>query len=161
MADPNMDERRKQLRDIFTEMITAYGKKDFESFESYLLPDAVFEWPFKPLADFPDSMKGGAKFVAASREGMADCDPYNHKVDRFYDQLDSNTLIVEYHSDTVHIPTNKRDANRYLGILRFEGNKVAFWKEYVNPLPILEVYGADFVNKSASVSGAGEPPGFG
>lgn len=152
MVEQDGDERRNQLRDIFTEMITAYGRKDFETFESYLQEDAVFEWPFRPLEDFPDSMVGSANFVAASREGMADCHPYNHKVDRFYDQLDAEMLIVEYHSDTIHIPSNKRYANRYLGILRFSGNKVALWREYVNPLPILNVYGADFVNKSACTS---------
>lgn len=144
--------RREELRRLFTDLITAYGAKDFDRFAEYLRDDTVFEWPYLPLADFPDRMTGRAAFVAMSREGMADCDPYSHVVDRFHDQLDPDTLIVEYHSDTTHRPSGKRYANRYLGILRFEGRAVTYWKEYINPLPVLEVYGGDFSNRAATVA---------
>jgi len=149
MSESCAERRRLEVRELFTELITAYGQKEFDTFGSFLTEDTLFEWPYRPLADFPASMVGGEAFVAASREGMESCLPYGHKVDRFYDQCDPDTLIVEYHTATTHIPSNKAYANRYLGILRFEGDKVVYWKEYVNPLPILEVYGAEFSNASA------------
>ncbi len=145
--------RYQQLQTIFTELITAYGRKDFDTFETHLLPDTHFEWPFLPLPDFPRSMVGSSAFVAASKEGMADCTPYGHVVDQFYEMKNPDWLLVEYHTDAVHLPTGRCYANTYLGILRFEGDKVAYWKEYVNPLPILEVYGADFVNQAAKGAG--------
>lgn len=140
--------RAQQLRDLFSEMITAYGAKDFDRFATFLRADTVFEWPYLPLRDFPDRMVGADAFVATSKAGMADCDPYRHQVDEFYDQLDPDTLIVEYRSDTIHHPSGRRYANKYLGILRYDGDKVAYWKEYVNPLPILEVYGREFRNEA-------------
>ena len=143
--------RRVMLRQLFTDLITAFGTKDFDRFESYMRPDTVFEWPYLPLKEFPERMLGGAEFRAAAEAGMRDCDPYGHVVDRFYDQLDPDMLIVEYHSDTTHLPSGKRYANKYLGIVRFEGERVVFWKEYVNPLPILEVYGASFRNEAVTV----------
>ena len=132
-------------------MITSFGQKDFDEFARHLNGDTLFEWPFVPLAEFPQSMVGRDAFIAAAKEGMADCTPYGHKVDRFFEMKDDDWLLVEYHTDALHIPSGKRYANTYLGILRFEGEKVAFWKEYVNPLPILEVYGAGFKNNAATV----------
>jgi uncharacterized protein len=141
-------ERRRQLRRLFEELIGAYGRKDFETFARYVHDGALFEWPYPPLKEFPGSMRGRDAFINASRAGMANSEGYNHKVDAFYDQLDPDMLIVEYHSDSVVKPSGDRYANKYLGILRFEGERVIFWKEYVNPLPILEIYG-NFVNEAA------------
>jgi uncharacterized protein len=132
--------RRVRLRELFTDLITAYGAKDFDRFETFMRNDTVFEWPEK--------MVGGANFRATSEAGMKDCDPYGHVVDQFFDQFDPDTLIVEYHSDTIHHPTGRRYSNKYLGILRFEDEKVVYWKEYVNPLTILEVYGDQFRNSA-------------
>jgi ketosteroid isomerase-like protein len=143
------DARRKQLRGLFEQLITAFGRKDFETFAKFVHPEALFEWPYLPLKEFPTTMRGRDAFIETSKTGMANSDGYNHKVDVYYDQLDPDMLIVEYHSDTAVKPSGDRYANVYLGILRFEGDLVTYWKEYVNPLPILEVYG-NFVNEAAA-----------
>ncbi|MBT7877269.1 MAG: nuclear transport factor 2 family protein, partial [Gammaproteobacteria bacterium] len=135
---------------MFTQLITAYGAKEFDKFLAYMREDTVFEWPFRPLADFPEQITGGSTFVEISKEGMADCLPYNHQVDQFYDLVEPDTLIVEYHTDTTYLPTNERYANNYISIVRFEDDKVVYWKEYINPLPVLEVYGSDFSNETAA-----------
>jgi uncharacterized protein len=156
MSDEASTTRRIQVKAMFTALITAFGAKDFDGFARYMRSDTVFEWPYLPLADFPDRMVGGDAFVAAARVGMADCDPYGHVVDTFYDQLDPDVLIVEYHSDTIHRPSGRRYANNYLGIVRFEEDRVVFWKEYINPLPVLEVYGSNFSNSAASTLSSSE-----
>lgn len=143
------DTRRVHLRALFTELITAFGAKDFDRFLPFVREDTVFEWPYRPLAEFPERLVGGARFVEISKEGMEDCSPYGHTVDRFYDLLEPDTLVVEYHTDTTYLPTNTRYANRYISIVRFEGDQVIYWKEYINPLPILEAFGAEFENKAA------------
>lgn len=142
--------RRDRLRAIFEELIGAYGRKDFDRFGQHVAEDAVFEWPYLPLKEFPERMVGRDAFIAMSREGMADCDGYNHRVSAFYDQLDPDMLIVEYHSQTVLRSTGTPYANRYLGILRFTGDLVSFWKEYVNPLAIIDAYGLDYNNAAVT-----------
>ncbi|MDE2436972.1 MAG: nuclear transport factor 2 family protein [Sphingomonadales bacterium] len=144
MTDPA--QRRAHLKDLFTRLITAYGNKDFAAFALYVHPDCEFDWPYLPLKEFPERMVGREAFIATSRAGMADCDGYHHAVDRFYDMADPDMLIAEYHTDTVLRSSDRRYANRYLGILRFEGERVVYWREYVNPLPIIEAFGLDFQN---------------
>ncbi len=139
--------RRRHVRHLFEEMITAFGQKDFPTFARYVHENALFEWPYLPLKSFPHSLRGRDAFIDAAKAGMANSDGYNHRVDQWYDQLDPDMLIVEYHSDSRLRQSGARYANRYLGILRFSGDEVVYWKEYVNPLPILEAYG-EFVNEA-------------
>lgn len=139
-------QRRAHLRDLFDRMITAYGTKDFDTFATHVHPQCEFDWPYLPLKEFPERMVGRDAFIAMSREGMADCDGYHHRVDRHYDMADPDMLLVEYHSGTMLRSTNTTYANKYLGILRFEGDLVVYWREYVNPLPIIEAFGLGFRN---------------
>lgn len=140
--------RRAHLRTIFTRLITAFGEKDFATFGDHIHADAEFDWPYLPIPDFPDRMIGRDKFIAASRAGMEDCDGYHHKVDQFYDMADPDMLLVEYHSATVMRSSGLPYGNKYLGILRFEGDLVVYWREYVNPLPIIEAFGLGFKNSA-------------
>ncbi len=136
MADNEAWTLRK--RQLFDEMVTAFGGKEFDLFETYFIANAVFEWPYLPVPDFPHMMVGAHAFRLATERGMADFDPYRHRVTRFYDMIEQDMLIAEYESDTVYHPTGKPYANRYLGIVRFEGEKIGYWKEYINPLTIKE-----------------------
>lgn len=142
--------RHAHLQDLFTQLITAYGTKDFDTFARFVHPDAEFDWPYLPLKEFPERMVGRDVFIAVSRGGMEDCDGYHHTVDQFYAVADPDMLIVEYHSATVLRSTNTPYGNKYLGILRFSGDQVVYWREYVNPLPIIEAFGLDFRNAALS-----------
>ncbi len=142
--------RRAQVRVLFSALIAAYGEKDFETFARYVHVDAVFDWPYLPLKVYPDRVRGRDRFIDISRAGMEDCDGYHHTVDAFHDMADPDQLIVEYHSNTVLRSTGRPYGNKYLGILRFEGDQVVYWREYVNPLPIIEAFGLDFENAAVA-----------
>lgn len=144
-----LDSRRQQLRVLFASLVAAYGEKDFETFATFVDEAAVFDWPYLPLKEFPSEVRGRDAFIDLSRAGMANCDGYHHTVDRFHDMLDPDTIIVEYSSATV-LDSGRRYANRYLGIVRFAGDKVIYWREYVNPLAIIEAYGLDFANAAVT-----------
>ncbi|HLG89059.1 MAG TPA: nuclear transport factor 2 family protein [Alphaproteobacteria bacterium] len=128
-------------RRIFGEAVTAFGRKEFDRFERYFIADAVFEWPYLPVESWPHTMVGTRAFRESSEKGMADFDPYNHKVTRFYDQVEADLLIAEYVSDTIYRPNGKRYSNQYLGIVRFAGGKIGYWKEYINPVVVKDVMG--------------------
>jgi uncharacterized protein len=144
--------RRAQLQDIFTTLITAYGCKDFAGFAQHVHTDCLFDWPYLPLKEFPESVTGRDAFIEISKGGMADCDGYNHKVDVLYDMADPDMLIAEYHTSTILNSSGKPYGNKYLGILRFEGDQVVWWREYVNPMPIIEAFGLNFQNEAAAAA---------
>ncbi len=128
-------------RQLFNDMVTAFGHKDFDRFETYFIPDAVFDWPYLPVSGFPSRIVGVHKFRLTTEQGMADFDPYRHRVTQFFDLIEPDMLIAEYESDTFYHPTGRPYANKYLGIVRFTGEKISWWKEYINPLTIKEAMG--------------------
>ena len=134
--DPHTTRRR-----LFDEMVTAFGRKEFDTFEGYFTPEAVFEWPYLPVEGWPYTMIGVHAFRESSERGMADFDPYNHKVTRFYDLVEPDMLIAEYFSDTTYHPNSRRYSNQYLGIIKFDGDRICYWKEYINPMTVKDVMG--------------------
>ena len=131
-----------RMRELFEEMVTAFGRMELDRFQSFMTADAIYEWPYLPVPGWPHRMQGTAEFAAMTAKGMADFGGLNHKVRRFYDLVEPDTLIVEYYSDTVHGPSGRRYANEYLGIVRFEGEKMSYWKEYIVPSRVAAVMGA-------------------
>jgi ketosteroid isomerase-like protein len=142
----NLLPRQKELRWVFTEMLNALGRKDFDTFETFIAEEAVFEWPYPPVDGFDGMMKGRAKFRKFCEAGMADCAPYAYSIEQIHDQALPDMLIAEYSSHSFYHPRKIEYANKYLGIFRFEGERITYWKEYLNPLIVKRVYGEAFDN---------------
>jgi ketosteroid isomerase-like protein len=84
-------------------------------------------------------MVGTRQFRETTEQGMAAFEPLGHQVDRIYDLSEPDMLIAEYHSDTTFPANGRRYSNHYLGIVRFSGDKISYWKEYINPMTVQEV----------------------
>ena len=132
---------RARLRRLFTAVLDAIGSKDFDRLESLLTDDVLCEWPYRPLPDMAETMVGNRAFRAFCEDGMRPFDPYRHTATAFYDLVEPDALIAEYYSDTVYHPNGRRYSNRYLGIVRFRGEQINYWKEYINPLTVKETLG--------------------
>lgn len=128
-------------RQIFVAMLGALGAKDFAGFETYLDANVVCDWPFPPIAGFPGEMTGASTVRKNFERDMGAFTPYNYQIHKIYEQADPSLLIAEYAADCTYLPRGVRYRNKYLGIMRFANGKVTWWREYLNPLPILEVVG--------------------
>jgi ketosteroid isomerase-like protein len=149
MTDPTMPSaRHAELRQLFTDMLGALGRKDFDGFETYVAEDALFEWPYPPVDDFAGSITGRSAFRKFCEAGMADCDPYNYSIQAIYDLVAPDTLIAEYTSHSFHHPRGIPYSNSYLGVFRYAGDQIVYWKEYINPLVVKRIYGDDFTNEA-------------
>jgi ketosteroid isomerase-like protein len=60
-------------------------------------------------------------------------DPFKMEVRALYPGADGQTLVAEYASDAVVKHNGRPYVNRYVGIFRFDGDQIAFWREYHNP----------------------------
>lgn len=146
--------RHAKLRQLFTDMLGALGRKDFDGFESYVAEDALFEWPYPPVDEFAGSITGRGAFRKFCEAGMADCDPYNYSIEAIYDLAEPDTLIAEYSSHSFHRLRGLPYSNSYLGILRYSGDRMIYWKEYINPLVVKRIYGDDFTNETGRKAAA-------
>lgn len=144
MDQQNASATRELNKALFTRMLTHLGKKEFDQFEAFLADDVFQDWPYKPIPEMADSLVGRTTLRNFIENATSDFDPYEYRISRFYDMADPDSLIIEYSSHTVYLPSATPYSNQYLSIIQFAGGKVKYWREYVNPLIIKETLMDDF-----------------
>ncbi len=120
-------------RELFVRMLTALGKKDYDTFEAALAKDVLLEWPYPPMAGFPAEKCGARWFRNVLEMSWVDFDPYNYRIEAIYDLADPDRLIAEYTSHSRFIPTGRPYSNRYIAVVDFANEEIIRWREYVNP----------------------------
>jgi len=135
------DDAAARHRAAFTAMLKALGMKDFDVFETFLHADVVCSWPYSPMPGFPETMTGARTIRQCFERDMGAFTPYNYSIQSICSAEDPNVVIAEYMSGSTFTPRNVRYSNKYLGIATFRDGKIVHWREYVNPLPILDVVG--------------------
>jgi len=131
---------RERNRAVFLQMMNALGRKDWDAGFACMSEDVYCDWPYRPVPDMDEVMIGRDVVRAFFDAGQAAQAGLNYRIDQIYDLVDPEALIAEYHSDSRHLATGVPYSNRYLGILRFRDGKVCYWREYINPLAIKEMF---------------------
>jgi ketosteroid isomerase-like protein len=62
----------------------------------------------------------------------------NFAYDQWYDVRDDDALIVEYHSECPQKGSRATYENSYISVFRFESDKISLYKEYLNPLRVID-----------------------
>jgi ketosteroid isomerase-like protein len=129
-------------RDVFLRMLNALGSKDYDTFESCLDPDLLCEWPYVVMEGFPTEMRGARRLREALEVSFEQFAPYAYRIVEIHSLEDPDRLVAEYTSHSRHLPSDKPYSNRYVGVFGFRDGRIATWREYVNPLIVLEALGA-------------------
>jgi ketosteroid isomerase-like protein len=137
------DEVAARNRAAFVAMLAALGTKDFDTFERHLDSDVLCEWPYPPMDGFPTEMSGARTIRQCFERDMGAFTPYNYTIQKVYSTDDPAVVIAEYSSSSTYLPRNVPYGNKYVGIMTFRDGKIITWREYVNPVPIQKVVGAD------------------
>ena len=128
-------------RDVFLRMLNALGSKDFEAFESCLDPELLCEWPYVVMEGFPTEMRGARRLREALEVSFEQFTPYAYRIVEIHSLEDPERLIAEYTSHSHFLPGDRPYSNRYVGIFGFRNGLITTWREYVNPLIVLETLG--------------------
>lgn len=139
---------RQNNIDVFQTMLGHLGRRDYENCGKYLAEDIYADWPYRPMPSIPDKVLGRDQLIAyfrgevagSSNGGLDDFTPLSYEIDAIHELLDANALIAEYQSHATHVPSNKPYNNRYISLLKFSDGKVTYWREYVNPAVIYEIF---------------------
>jgi ketosteroid isomerase-like protein len=129
-------------RDVFIRMLNALGSKDFETFENCLDPELLCEWPYRVMDGFPAELRGARRLREALEVSFAQFAPYAYRIIEIHSLEDPDRLIAEYTSHSRYLPNDKPYSNRYVGIFGFRDGRISTWREYVNPLIVLETLGS-------------------
>jgi ketosteroid isomerase-like protein len=116
---------------------------DFEHVGDHLADDAVMVLPF---LDVLPPVQGRAAIVEQVSATMAQMiEQMEFTYDEWYDVSDSDTLIAEYRSEATLKHNLGVYRNQYITVFHFAGDKIALYKEFLNPanLAAFAAQGAD------------------
>ena len=116
------------------EFLDGIGDLDFGRVESHLAVDAVMVLPF--VEDSPPTQ--GRSAIVAQLRGFVPAmfERMNFTYDQWYD-VRGGAVIAEYRSECLQRGSGRIYRNTYITVFRFEGAKIALYKEYLNPVKLI------------------------
>ena len=125
------EKRVQRARDF----LDSIGALDFDRVERCLAADAVMVLPF--VEEGPPT-RGRSAIVEQLRTSVPVMfERMNFTYDAWYDVRGAESLIAEYHSECPQRGTGNVYRNSYITVFAFEGDKIALYKEYLNPLKFI------------------------
>jgi len=122
--------------DIVTDYLDSIGALDFDAVGEHLADNAVMTVPFTPTADDLPPLVGKQAILDQMRGVILPAFVrMDFTVDEWYDVSDPEALIAEYRS-VCPLKRGGEYRNSYVGVFRFEGDKITLHKEYFNPIKL-------------------------
>lgn len=120
-----------QRVEVIKDFLDSIGNLDFEGVEKHLSDNAVMTLPFLDGLAPTEGRAAIAEQLSATVPQMFE--RMNFFYDAFYDVRDSDTVIAEYHSECPRKGQAGVYRNNYITVFGFDGEKIALYKEYLNP----------------------------
>lgn len=116
------------------------AEKNMDAWGELWTEDAVQEMPFSP-AGFPTRVEG-REALQKHYSGL----PEAYGAMAFPDlvlfpMLDPNWVLAEYRGDIDVLATGRPYNNHYCGLFHLRDGKIAFFREYYNPIVLAEAFG--------------------
>ena len=122
--------------EVVTDFLDSIGDFDFDSVGQHLADDAVMVLPF---VDNMPALQGKSAIVGQLSSSIPQMfERMNFAYDQWYDVRDDDALIVEYHSECPQKGSGATYTNSYISVFRFESDKISLYKEYLNPLRVID-----------------------
>lgn len=122
--------------DIVTDYLRSIGALDFDGAGKHLADNAVMMVPFTPTVDDMPPLVGKQAILDQMRGVMLPAFVrLDFTIDEWYDVGESDALIAEYRS-VCPLRSGGEYRNCYVGVFRFEGDKITLHKEYFNPIKL-------------------------
>jgi ketosteroid isomerase-like protein len=119
--------------EVVTEFLDGIGNLDFDGAGQLLAENAIMIMPF---VDGMPPLEGRTAITAQMRNVIPQMfERMNFIYDAWYDvRDDADTLIAEYHSECPWKASDGTYKNTYITVFRFTDDKIALYKEYLNPM---------------------------
>jgi len=126
-----MTETFSERIELVKSFLDSIANLDFEDVGHYLADDAVMVLPF---LDVLPPLQGRTAIVDQLSTTMTQMfEQMAFTYDEWYDVRDSDTVIAEYRSESTLKHNLGVYRNQYITIFRFAGDKIALYKEFLNP----------------------------
>ncbi len=112
----------------------AIGRGDVEALADCYTPDYVLELPYaRPEPKRIEGRDTVGEYLRAALGVFR----FELTITEVYPTTDPDRWVLEYVSEGHVVPTGKRYANRYVGIMTFRGDRIASTREFYDPTAAL------------------------
>ena len=138
MSDPGL---RQLTVDIVRRYIEAINAWDFDTKQTLLAPDVVFEMPFAPDG-FQRRFEGADEYLAFARQAMDIVGAENlHDVHVETFASDPGEAICFYKGDMTIQASGAPYKNQYVSRFTVREGKITRFAEYYDPIPLIVALG--------------------
>ena len=129
------------LADLLKAELAARLAPGAGTFLDLFAEDAVLECPFAP----PGSMHrvSGKKEIAAYLDQIKDSlGSDGMTLSAAFHTVDAEAAILEYSGTASNVRNGKHYAQRYIAVVKLREGRIVLFREYWNPLPVVDAFGA-------------------
>lgn len=112
-----------------------------ETFVDLFTDDGVLECPFAPDGSMRQTTgKAAIGVYLGSLDGTLGSDGMT--LSAAYHTEGGDTAILEYDSTACNVRPGTRYAQKYVALVKLRAGRIALFREYWNPLPVIDAFGS-------------------
>ncbi|MGF1675263.1 MAG: nuclear transport factor 2 family protein [Rivularia sp. (in: cyanobacteria)] len=115
---------------------------DVQAWSDILAEDAIIEFPYAPALGSPSRLEGKSAIYNYMKNTVAQLQNWVFTDVREYQTLIPNVLFAEFHGEAVFVATGQPYQQDYVMRLETKNGKIIYYREYWNPVAILEITGS-------------------
>lgn len=147
----NLQEKQIALEGMFRHGLESLIKKDVSGWIDMWTQDGTMEFPFAP-STHPrlESKQAIADYMKAFPTKVEISEfPYV----RFHHSADGKTLVVEFSCKGRSLETGNPYNQSYVGVMEIRDGRISAYKDYFNPLVVLQSMGKDAFERFVAAGG--------
>lgn len=132
---------QNSIAQVFAAHLALIGT-DIQAWSDLLAEDAVVEFPYASALGSPSRSKGKPAIYDHMKNAVTQLQNWVFTDVREYQTLIPNVLFAEFHGEAVFVATGQPYQQDYVVRLETKHGKIIHYREYWNPVPILEIVGS-------------------
>jgi uncharacterized protein len=131
------------IAQVFAAHLALIGT-DVQAWSNLLAEGAVVEFPYASALGSPSRLEGKLAIYNYMKNAVAQLQNWVFTDVREYHTVIPNVLFAEFHGEAVSVATGQPYQQDYVVRLETKAGKIVHYREYWNPVPILEIVGSSF-----------------
>ncbi|MBP5974105.1 nuclear transport factor 2 family protein [Brasilonema sp. CT11] len=115
--------------------------KDIQAWLDLFAENAVVEFPYASALGSPERKIGKLAIYNYMKDALAQMQNLVFTNIRAYPTLNPNVLFAEVHGEAVIVATGRHYQQDYVMRLETKDGKIIHYREYWNPVPVLDAFG--------------------
>jgi ketosteroid isomerase-like protein len=136
---PTPDIEQYTTAQAFAAHLALVGK-DIQAWVDLFAENAVLEFPYASALNLPERFEGKPAIYNYIKNALAQMQNLVFTNIRTYPTSNPNVLFAEVHGEAVIVATDRHYQQDYVMRLETKDGKIIHYREYWNPIPILDTF---------------------